>query len=669
MFADGIRLFQPLLPHPGMTLQIPNPRPSYSQTREHLIKAVPPHLICSLVCGGKECRYEGPDEWSLQQQAIRGVFSAWVTDDILAMARPSTQLIKKFNIIEQFKGLNIKSVINLQIPGEHDHCGDPLELKSGFSYLPETFMEHNIYFFNFGMTDFGVSSLVRVLDAVKVTSFAIQEGKVAVHCHAGLGRTGVLIACYLVYATRVSPSEAIHFVRIKRPCSIQTRTQINLVYDFAQFVDSHRTMFTDVSLYAHPITLEQYLHRQRHLLHGYEARHLKHVPKIVDFICKRLLQVAFDKDDSSMVQLEVQKEVIDRTLTMHIRETITSFINSPEFLLANQEPEDPDNALRPTTSAAGLFDQASLPAWGTKAQLRMMPRLLRTLSDSNLPGITRTHQTQDTSAQQPLLMGQCRAIALELVFSGPANLVKRSFSCEGKENFVRDRNPVQTDHAAGFKLTRQGNSLLTNTGLLSTASRKSNIHWSQSVKGSGRKMDKHGPLLDEVARAMSECPPMDNELLMKVRLWKVELNENEGAWGRLTAEDDPRILSMLMWSWLEHLKEPVLSSEDVVTLLSKPTVKGNLGDLEKCQEGTINCILDCISKLTGLSSTLEDSIIHRLILVLTQSCEADVSSHFTALSQKLKTIIREKRSHYLFNKGVVKTTTVVKISLHGGKSK
>ena len=30
----------------------------------------------------------------------------------------------------------------------------------------------------------------KLLDMVKVMSFAISEGKVAVHCHAGLGRTG-----------------------------------------------------------------------------------------------------------------------------------------------------------------------------------------------------------------------------------------------------------------------------------------------------------------------------------------------------------------------------------------------------------------------------------------------------------------------------------------------
>ncbi|XP_059842814.1 protein tyrosine phosphatase domain-containing protein 1-like [Hypanus sabinus] len=166
-----------------------------------------------------------------------------------------------------------------------------------------------------------------------------------------------------------------------------------------------------------------------------------------------------------------------------------------------------------------------------------------------------------------------------------------------------------------------------------------------------------------VARAMSEGPELDNDLSTKVHLWQVELNENEGAWGRLGAEEDPRILSALMWCWLEHLREPVLRPDDVVALLTKPTDKHNLWGLEKCQEETINCILDCISKFTGLPSALEDPIIRRLIQALTQNREEN-TAEFTALSQKLKIIIREKHSHYLFNKGVVRTTTLVKLSSH-----
>lgn len=90
----------------------------------------------------------------------------------------------------------------------------------------------------------------------------------------------------------MSADQAILFVRAKRPNSIQTRGQLLCVREFAQFLVPLRSVFSCAEPKAHAVTLSQYLTRQRHLLHGYEARLMKHVPKPVQLVCRLLLDVA-----------------------------------------------------------------------------------------------------------------------------------------------------------------------------------------------------------------------------------------------------------------------------------------------------------------------------------------------------------------------------------------
>ncbi|XP_078512343.1 protein tyrosine phosphatase domain-containing protein 1-like [Lissotriton helveticus] len=608
-----------------MSPQVLDPRPTYSQARENLIRALPPHLICSLTCKGRDCRYEGPAGWRSDQQAIQGIYSSWVTDAILAMARPSTRLIREYRIIEQFKQCNIKSIINAQMPQDHPYCGDPLEAESGFSYLPQTFMESGVYFFNFGLPDFGVASVMRILDVVKVMAFALREGKVAIHCHAGLGRTGVLIACYLLYATRITPAEAICFVRFQRPGSIQTLSQINLVMDFAKFLNSIRVVYSNVAPHGLPkFTLPQYLSRQKHLLHGNEDRTLRHIPKVVGVVCKRLVQLMMRRKSCMTAWSELQKESNSQALTKVIRTVLLKRGGTSNGPL----PRDPDSYL----------EAASNHQSSHSASNKRLVESQRSLSDSSLHNALLNEETKLKDSGSPLRDLSVRFGSGPITF-GPA------VPEVGTEDPASPKRPVQTGAALRLDadgVTDQGSPDIPN-GNVTSEVLKTRRSVFQSVKQSTDRTPAHITL---IALALTEQESLDPTQEKKVHELQLLLNQEEAAWGRLSSETSPRILSAILWQWLDHLKEPVLSVADTLLLLSKPTGWQALGALQKSKAETIICILECISKLTDLTAEVEDAILLRLIRACTQCPEME-AKNFSGLFYCFRLVTQEMREHGL----------------------
>jgi len=57
---------------------------------------------------------------------------------------------------------------------------------------------------------------------------------VMVHCLAGMGRTGIILACYLVKYQNMSADEAIQKVREERPGSIQSYPQEEIIFRFSK---------------------------------------------------------------------------------------------------------------------------------------------------------------------------------------------------------------------------------------------------------------------------------------------------------------------------------------------------------------------------------------------------------------------------------------------------
>ena len=93
-------------------------------------------------------------------------------------------------------------------------------------------LRHGIRWLHIPVEDFEAPEPGQIRDAVRFISEEIGNGgTVVVHCAAGLGRTGTILACYLV-SQGATPEAAIHQVRAFRPGSVETEEQEKAIRDY-----------------------------------------------------------------------------------------------------------------------------------------------------------------------------------------------------------------------------------------------------------------------------------------------------------------------------------------------------------------------------------------------------------------------------------------------------
>ena len=101
--------------------------------------------------------------------------------------------------------------------------------------LPESWVE-DVNYLHVPTTDLTAPDMDKIDTAVDFIHSRINNKEpVMVHCAAGMGRAGTILACYLVKYQKYSAKDAIEKVRTERPGSIQSEHQELAI----QFYEKH----------------------------------------------------------------------------------------------------------------------------------------------------------------------------------------------------------------------------------------------------------------------------------------------------------------------------------------------------------------------------------------------------------------------------------------------
>ena len=104
--------------------------------------------------------------------------------------------------------------------------------------LPETWVE-GVKYLHIPTQDLTAPDMDKIDTAVEFIQKRISNKEsVMVHCAAGMGRTGTILACYLIKFQKYSAKNAIEKVRDERPGSIQSEIQEMVIHLYEKHVNN-----------------------------------------------------------------------------------------------------------------------------------------------------------------------------------------------------------------------------------------------------------------------------------------------------------------------------------------------------------------------------------------------------------------------------------------------
>jgi len=99
----------------------------------------------------------------------------------------------------------------------------------------------DINYLHLAVEDFGAPNIEELVQAVDFIDQQISSGRpVMVHCAAGKGRTGAVLAAYLVKKQKLTDEQAIEKLRGMRPGSVQSISQETAVSMYEKYLKSKK---------------------------------------------------------------------------------------------------------------------------------------------------------------------------------------------------------------------------------------------------------------------------------------------------------------------------------------------------------------------------------------------------------------------------------------------